>query len=138
MYIRSAVFITILCSALLAGCGFHLRGAGETGTLPPRLQTLSIAGSPAYSEFGKEFRKTLKLSPEAPIIVGHTPLDREQTYWFDVGGAENHHILFSAGETWVGAFVGFQGRLQALRFPCEPLLELVNALPPAEQAAATA
>jgi len=62
MYIRSAVFITVLCSALLAGCGFHLRGAGETGTLPPRLQSLSIAGSPAHSEFGREFRKTLKLN----------------------------------------------------------------------------
>jgi hypothetical protein len=86
----------------------------------------------------RRFRKALKLPPDAPIIVGHTPLDREQTYWLDVGGAENHHILFSASETWVGAFVGFQGRLQALRFPCEPLLDLVNGLPAPEPAAGAA
>jgi hypothetical protein len=77
----------------------------------------------------KRFRKTLELQPETPVIVGHTPLDRENTYWLDVGGAANHHILYSAGETWVGAFAAIGDSLWPLRYPCEPLLDLVNSLP---------
>jgi hypothetical protein len=81
----------------------------------------------------RRFRKALKLAPEAPVIVGHTPLDRENTYWLNVGGAADHHILYSAGERWVGAFAGFGGDLWPVRYPCEPLLDLVNELPDADQ-----
>lgn len=80
----------------------------------------------------KRFRKTLELQPEAPVIVGHTPLDHENTYWLDVGGAAKHHILYSAGESWVGAFAGIGDSLRPVRYPCEPLLDLVNNLPPAD------
>ena len=82
----------------------------------------------------KRFRKTLGLAADAPFIVGHTPLDMENTYWLNVGSAENHHILYSAGDTWVGAFVGFEDRMLPLRYPAEPLIDLANSLPnPDEQ-----
>lgn len=80
----------------------------------------------------KRIRKTLGLEPEAPVIVGHTPLDHVDTYWLDVGGAANHHILYSAGELWVGAFAGIGGSLRPVRYHCEPLLDLVNSLPTAD------
>lgn len=80
----------------------------------------------------KRFRNTLGLQPQIPVIVGHTPLDRDHTYWLNVGGTANHHILFSAGEDWVGAFAGIGDALWPVRYRCEPLLALVNSLPDTE------
>ena len=74
----------------------------------------------------KRFRKTLGLAPETPFIVGHTPMDNVDTYWLNVGMAENHHILYSAHETWVGAFVRIGEKMQAIRYPVESLRKLVN------------
>jgi hypothetical protein len=76
----------------------------------------------------KRFRRTLELSEETPFIVGHTPLDEIETYWLDVGGASNHHILYSAGQTWVGVFTRIGGELIPLRYHVEPLRDLVDSL----------
>jgi hypothetical protein len=76
----------------------------------------------------KRFRKTLGLDPETPFIVGHTPMDNVDTYWLDVGTAENHHILYSAHENWVGAFTRVGGKMRPLKYPAEPLKDLVNQL----------
>ncbi len=81
----------------------------------------------------KRFRKTLDLSPDAPFLVGHTPLDIENAYWLNVGNAQNHHILYSAGDIWVGAFVEINGRMLPLRYPVEPLTDLVNHLPESKE-----
>ena len=79
----------------------------------------------------KRLRKTLGVKPGTPMIVGHTPLDRDDTLWMAAGGIDNHHILFSAGETWAGAMTWIGGRLIPLRYPVEPLLKLFNDLPDA-------
>ena len=78
----------------------------------------------------KRLRKTLELSPDTPFIVGHTPMDPTGTYWLNVGTAENHHILYSAGDNWVGLFTRIGDRMWPLKYPCEPLVELVNSLDP--------
>ena len=70
----------------------------------------------------RRFRKALGVPPETPFIVGHTPMDRTDTYWLNVGGADNHHILYSAGETWVGTFTRIHGEMCPMRYPCEPEL----------------
>ncbi len=70
----------------------------------------------------RRFRKALGVSPETPFIVGHTPMDRTDTYWLNVGGADNHHILYSAGETWVGTITRIHGEMCPMRYPCEPEL----------------
>jgi hypothetical protein len=46
----------------------------------------------------------------------------------DVDGISNHHILYSADETWVGAFSWVGEHLVPLRYPVEPLLERFNSL----------
>ncbi len=74
----------------------------------------------------KRFRSVLGLSPDVPFIVGHTPMNQEDTYWLDVGGAKNHHVLYSARDTWVGVFTAIAGEMVPLRYPAEPLLRLVN------------
>ena len=55
-------------------------------------------------------------------------MDLTNTYWLNVGGADNHHILYSANEAWVGAFARIGGKMWPLKFPVEPLLALTNDL----------
>lgn len=74
----------------------------------------------------RRFRKALKMPDEAPLIVGHTPMDQEQTYWLNVGGTENHHILFSANEKWVGVFTRIGDQMWPLRYPTERLRDLLK------------
>jgi LPS-assembly lipoprotein len=51
--------LVLLCSLLLAGCGFHLRG---TMDLPPSLGSIYIQGGNPYGEFVAELRRTLRAS----------------------------------------------------------------------------
>ncbi len=76
----------------------------------------------------KRFRRALGLGAHAPFIVGHTPLDSENCYWLEVGGMKGHHVLYSAGRRWVGVMTRIGGEMVPLRYPAEPLLELVNGL----------
>jgi hypothetical protein len=66
-------------------------------------------------------RDSLRLMPEAAFIVGHTPLDREDTLWMNAGGIPGHYILYSAGVSEVGIVTRVGGRLVSLRYPTEPL-----------------
>ena len=74
----------------------------------------------------RRFRKTLGLPDETPFIVGHTPMDQSEAYWLNVGGAVNHHILYSANDTWVGAFTRIGREMWPLRYPAEPLRDLLR------------
>jgi hypothetical protein len=77
----------------------------------------------------RRFRKALDLPAEMPFIVGHTPMDQTETYWLNIGGAENHHVLFSANDSWVGVFTRIGNKMWPLRYPSEPLRDLLNKLP---------
>jgi hypothetical protein len=85
----------------------------------------------------RRFRKTLGLPSETAFIVGHTPMDQSNAYWLNVGGADAHHVLYSANEAWVGAFTRIGGEMWPLKYPVEPLLALVNDLASAKGEAAS-
>jgi hypothetical protein len=74
----------------------------------------------------RRFRKAMKLAPETPFIVGHTPLDRSDTLWLNAGGIEHHHILYSASQNYVGVFTRIGGEMLPLRYLAESLLPVVN------------
>ena len=74
----------------------------------------------------RRFRKGLDLPADVPFLVGHTPMDQTRTYWRNVGEAENHHILYSANNDWVGVFTRIGHTMWPLRYPVEPLRELFN------------
>jgi hypothetical protein len=76
----------------------------------------------------KRFRKALGLPPDLPFIVGHTPMDQINTYWLNVGGAENHHVLYSANDAWVGVFAKIGSEMWPIKYPVEPLRRLMNHL----------
>jgi hypothetical protein len=77
----------------------------------------------------KRFRKSLKLAPDSELFVGHTPLTRQDTLWLNVGGIENHHVVFSGNTPWIGVFTRVGRRLVPLRYRTERLLPIINGLP---------
>ena len=76
----------------------------------------------------KRFRQCLQVKPETPLIVGHTPIDRENTLWLDVDGIANHHVLFSANPEQVGVFTRVGGTMIPLVYPVDALTPIINAL----------
>ena len=76
----------------------------------------------------KRLRKALGMDAHTPVIVGHTPLDSEDTLWSNAGGIKHHYVLYSAASHWVGAISWVGEQLVPLRYPVESLLEVYNQL----------
>ena len=76
----------------------------------------------------KRLRRALELGPETPLIVGHTPMDREGTLWCNVDGIANHHVLFSAHPDQVGVFTRVGDTMIPLRYPVDALTPIINSL----------
>lgn len=76
----------------------------------------------------KRFRKNLNLDRETPFIVGHTPMDREETLWLNVDGIDNHHVLFSANPQQVGVFTLVGEVMVPLTYPVDELTPILNAM----------
>ncbi len=85
----------------------------------------------------KRFRKSLGVERDTPLLVGHTPLDRSETYWLNVGGMEDHHIIYSAAESWAGVCTIIGGELMPLKYPSEHLRSVVAQLGDAPPAPST-
>jgi len=81
----------------------------------------------------KRFRKCLGLAKETPVIVGHTPMDVEDTLWENVGEIENHYIVYSSDNRWVGMMAQIGDRLYPFRYPVESMMSIINALPGEEE-----
>jgi hypothetical protein len=80
----------------------------------------------------RHLRKTLGLASDTPFVVGHTPIDRTDTLWLDVGGVAHHHVLYSANPDQVGVFTEIGGTLVPLRYPVEPLRRIIGDLASAD------
>lgn len=76
----------------------------------------------------KNFRKCMGVSPDTPVIVGHTPMTNDETIWECVGGIENHHVIYGSDKNWMGVITQIGDRMYSLRYPTEPLTPLINGL----------
>lgn len=74
----------------------------------------------------KRLRNALALGPEAPVLVGHTPLSCDDTLWLDAGGIRHHHVVFGAHPEWIGIVALVGQRFLSLRYPVESLTDLYN------------
>ncbi len=72
------------------------------------------------------FRSNLDLPPNANVIVAHTPLTHDESFWVNANGIPDHHIIYSAHRNSVGVFVRLGGMLMPLDYPSEPLLDFAN------------
>ena len=77
----------------------------------------------------KQLRRALQLDKTVPLIVGHTPIDDENTVWLDSAGIANHHVLYSADPKQVGVFTRVGGTMVPLVYPVDPLQTIINRLP---------
>ncbi|NEX23656.1 metallophosphoesterase [Thiorhodococcus mannitoliphagus] len=71
-------------------------------------------------------RKRLGVKGDTPVVVGHTPLSEDATYWTDAGGIHNHHVLYGADPDWVSVITRTDKKLMPLTYPTEPLLAVYN------------
>lgn len=74
----------------------------------------------------KRLRNCFGLDPQAPVLVGHTPLSWDDTLWLEAGGIKNHHVVFGAHPEWIGIVALAGKRFLPLRYPVEPLTALYN------------
>lgn len=75
----------------------------------------------------KLFRKMLDLKADAEVIVGHTPLSPNETFW-SLDEIEHHHVIYGADDHWVPVMTRIGGQLVPLLYPSEPLIELTDSL----------
>ncbi len=76
----------------------------------------------------KQFLAGLELQRNTPLIVGHNPLNEEETVWLAVGGIKNHHIVYSAWPHRLAVFTRVGTEMLPLQYRTEPLLDLANSL----------
>ena len=81
----------------------------------------------------KRFRKCLDLAKKTPLIVGHTCLSIDDTLWENVNDIENHFVVYSSDSKWVGLMAQIGDRLYPFRYPVEPMMSIINALPDEEE-----
>lgn len=74
----------------------------------------------------ERMRKRLGVKRDTPLVVGHTPLSSDATFWMNVGGIANHHVLYGADPDWVGVITRTDKQLIPLVYPTEPLLAVYN------------
>ena len=93
--------------------------------LTKRLQTSNRMAGYNKSDI-KKLRHCLNVEEKTPFIVGHTPMDDEETLWENVGGISRHTIVYAGNLEKVGAMVQMGKNMYALTYPVEPLTELVS------------
>ncbi len=76
----------------------------------------------------KSFRASLEVAKHTPLIVSHSPLSRNATYWTHVNDIKNHHIVFSAIPGKVAVMFRAGHEMIPLEYPVEPLRESIGAL----------
>ena len=74
----------------------------------------------------KKLRGYFGLEPDAPFIVGHTPISSNDTLWERVGEIDNHYIIYASYDKWVGAMVQVGEKVYPFRYPAEHLIPLIN------------
>lgn len=77
----------------------------------------------------KRFRRTLGLPKQAPMIVAHTPLAKDETLWMNVGDIQGHHVVYSARTDRLAVFVASGGDVWPLEFFSDSAMALLNDRP---------
>jgi len=74
----------------------------------------------------KKLRNCLHVGENTPFIVGHTPMDDEETLWQNVGGISNHTVVYGGNPEKIGVMVQIGKKMYPLTYPVEPLSELIH------------
>lgn len=74
----------------------------------------------------RALREALGAGPRTPLFVSHNPPRDGETAWLNLGGIEDHHLVFDARLDRVAVFTRVGSRFPPQVFHVEPLLELVG------------
>jgi len=74
----------------------------------------------------RQFRKGLEVDGEAPFIVGHYPLTKDDTLWLNACQINQHHILISSRSDRIAIITRIDGKLVPQFYPTEPLVDWLN------------
>jgi hypothetical protein len=74
----------------------------------------------------KRLRKVLGLEQDTPLVVGHTPLSNDDSFW-ELPEIGNHCVLYAGDNRWVAVMTEIGGRLTPLYYPCEGLSQWLDA-----------
>ena len=91
-----------------------------------RLQTSNRMSGYNKSDI-KKLRRCLNVAENTPFIVGHTPMDDEETIWQNVGGISGHTIVYGGNLEKIGVMVQMGKKMYPLTYPVELLSKLVSA-----------
>jgi hypothetical protein len=80
-----------------------------------------------YNKEVKRFRKIFGLKDDAPVIVGHTPMTHDETFW-EVKEIANHYVIYGSDKKWIAAMTEIEGRMVPFLYPTERLIKQINAL----------
>ena len=78
-------------------------------------------------------RKALGADRSDALIVSHNPPSEEETFWLDVGGIKDHHMVYSAHDDSFAVFARIGEAMVPLEYRGEPLLDYLAGQPGAGQ-----
>ena len=81
----------------------------------------------------RQFRRSLELDEHTPFVVAHYPQSKDGTFWPDVGGIANHHVVYSARQDRLAVYTRVQGEMISQIYASERLLGLANRSTHSEQ-----
>jgi hypothetical protein len=70
----------------------------------------------------KRFRKSVGVERDTAVIVGHTPLSTDASYWTKAGNIKRHFIVYSARREKFGVVTRVDDRMIAMDYLGENLL----------------
>ncbi|MCU7835676.1 MAG: metallophosphoesterase [gamma proteobacterium symbiont of Taylorina sp.] len=74
----------------------------------------------------KKLRHCFHQGDNTPFIVGHTPMDNDETIWENIGGISRHTVAYAANQEWVGVMAQIGKKMYPIRYPVEKLTALVG------------
>ncbi len=74
----------------------------------------------------KKLRRSLDANDHTPFIVGHTPMDDEETLWENVGGISRHTVIYGGNPEKIGTMVLIGKNMYPLVYPVEPLTKIIS------------
>ncbi|MCU7799308.1 MAG: metallophosphoesterase [gamma proteobacterium symbiont of Lucinoma myriamae] len=74
----------------------------------------------------KKLRRCLNVGESTPLIVGHTPMDDEETLWENAGGISGHTVVYGGNLEKIGVMVQMGKKVYPLTYPVEQITQLIS------------
>jgi hypothetical protein len=70
-------------------------------------------------------RRLFNLAETVPVIIGHTPMSKEDCCW-KLEGVEEHYQIYAGDPRWVSVMVDVGGSMHPFLYPVEDMVKLIK------------